>query len=123
VASVQPTDQTNPSSANAQLTQTSAQVVSGQMKLALDNGTKTIGLTNKLEKSITDKFTDVAIQSKETAARNDYQQTIIVDITGKYKQRVSDLAAFLGAKIVPLPQGENLPEADALVIFGTSSVQ
>jgi hypothetical protein len=123
VASVQPVDQNSPSSANAQLTQTSAQVVSNQVQLALDNGTQTIGLTTKLAKTITDKFPDVVIQSKETAARNDYQQTIIIDISGKYEQRVSDLATFLGAKVAPLPQGENLPAADILVIFGKSSVQ
>jgi len=123
VASVQPTDQTLPSSANAQLTQANAQVVSAQMQLALDNGTATIGLTTKLEKSITDKFPDVVIKSKETAARNDYQQTIIIDITGKYKQRISDLATFLGARVATLPQGENSPDADALVIFGKSSVK
>jgi hypothetical protein len=123
VASVQPVDTAVPSSANAQLTQTSIQEVSGQMQLALDNGTQTIGLTTKLAKTITDKFPDVSIKSKESAARNDYQQTIIVDITGKYKQRISDLAEFLGAKIVALPQGESRPDADAVVIFGKSSVQ
>jgi hypothetical protein len=123
VASVQPTDQSLPSSDNAQLTQTSAQVVNAQMQLSLDNGTSTIGLTTKLEKKITDKFPDVVIKSKETAARNDYQQTIIIDITGKYKQRVSDLATFLGAKVATLPQGESSPDADALIIFGKSSVQ
>lgn len=123
VASVQPTDNTVPSSANAQLTQTSAQVVNAQMQLALDNGTQTIGLTTKMAKKISDKFPDVVIKSKETAARNDYQQTIIIDVTGKYKQRISDLAGFLDAKVVALPQGENVPEADALVIFGKSSVQ
>ena len=56
------------------------------------------------------------------AVRNDYQQTIIIDISGKYQQTVSDLAGFLGAKIVSLPQGETKPEADALVIFGKSSI-
>jgi hypothetical protein len=123
VASVQPVDTTVPSSANAQLTQASAQEVNAQMQLALDNGTQTVGLTNKLAKTITDKFPDVVISSKETAARNDYQQTIIVDITGKYEQRISDLATFLGAKVASLPQGEDRPNADALVIFGKSSVQ
>jgi hypothetical protein len=110
-------------STNAELSQTSAQLVSGQMQLVLDNGTQTVGLTTRFEKKITSKFPDVVIKSKEMAVRNDYQQTIIIDISGKYQQTVNDLANFLGAKIVPLPEGETSPEADALIIFGKSSVQ
>lgn len=124
VAAISSIGQTNnPSSANAELTQVSTEVVNSQIELALYNGTPTIGLTNEVEKTITGKFTDVEIKMKETAAKNDYQQTIVVDITGKYKQRVADLASFLEAKVVALPQGEVSPQTDILVILGKSSVQ
>lgn len=123
VASILPSDQSVSSSANAKLVEASAQVVEGQMQLALENGTKTTGLTTKFEKSITDKFPNITIKSKEMAANTNYQQTIIVNISGKYAQNINDLADFLEAKVVPLPIGESTPAADALVIFGKSSVQ
>jgi len=124
VASILPSDQSVSSSANAKLVEASAQVVEGrQMQLALENGTKTAGLTTKFEKSITDKFPNILIKSKEMAANTNYQQTIIVNISGKYSQNISDLTTFLEAKVVPLPIGESTPAADALIIFGKSSVQ
>ena len=122
VTAVLPAENTVPTSANNQLTNISAQKVDSQISLILDNGTKTAGLTNNFEKKITGKFPNVVIKSKETAARQDYQQTIVVDISNRSGQLLNDLATFLEAKIVTLPEGEVKPEADILVIFGKSSV-
>ena len=122
VTAVLPADNSVPTSANNQLTNISVQKVDNQISLVLNNGTKTAGLTNKFEKKITGKFPNVVIKSKETAARQDYQQTIVVDISNRIGQLLNDLATFLEAKIVTLPEGEVKPEADILVIFGKSSV-
>ena len=123
VASVLPTgDQPVAKSSSTQLVQAQAQVVSGQMSVVLMNGTTSLGLTSKMEKLITDKVPEVDIASKDTASRTDYQQTIIVDLSGKYKQRINDLASLLGAKVAQLPSGEARPNSDVLIIFGKSSL-
>jgi hypothetical protein len=123
-ASVLPVESNEiPSSANNALTQSQIEVVdSGLMTIALFNGTKSIGLTNKFEKSIMDKMSDVEIKIKETAANTDYQQTILIDNTGKFKQRTDDLAKLLEAKVTTLPQGEAKPDTDVVIIFGKSSI-
>lgn len=90
--------------------------------VVLYNGTTTTGVTNKIEKTIKGKMADLEIGAKEAAASQDYQQTIIIDLSKKFTDRVSDLATLLGAKVMSLPQGEISPEADILVIVGKSSL-
>lgn len=124
VTAILPNDQNNPASANAELVQVSTEVVdtqeatNNQVEIGLYNGTTTVGLTNKLEKKILDKFPQLNIKLKEKAINTDYQRTIVIDLNGKYKEKAVELADFLEAKVVNLPQGEVSPEADILIIVG-----
>jgi hypothetical protein len=125
VASVLPVDQslTNPASANTELTQSQVQIISGGVAgVALYNGTETVGLTNKLEKTILDKIKDIEIKLKETAIRKDYQRTIVIDLTGKFPAKVEELSKLLDAKVTTLPSGEARPDADVVIILGKSSI-
>lgn len=112
----------NPSSTNAELTQFSTEVVDDQpLRLALYNGTSTSGATTKMENQIKKQFPSFEVVQKDLATNDNYQQTIIVDISGKYKDSVGDLGEFLGAKMSALPSGEVTPEADILIILGNDA--
>jgi hypothetical protein len=114
VASVQTIN--NSTSANQPAPTSAAE--SQSITVALYNGTDSIGLTNKYERDIKSKFANIAVNDKENASRNDYQRTVVVDLSGKGGDTIKNLADFLGAKIVAMPSGESAPESDVLVILG-----
>ncbi len=91
-------------------------------KIVLMNGTKTVGLTTKWEKSILGKIASVDVVDKLTAGQTDYTNTVIVDISGKYKGKVDELKNLFGATVVPAPSGESVPQADILVILGSDAI-
>lgn len=91
-----------------------------QVRVALYNGTQTVGLTNTVEKDLKDKINNVDVVAKQNAGNNTYQKSVVVDLTGgKQKQAAEQLAKVLGASVGPLPEGEEKPEdVDLLVILG-----
>jgi hypothetical protein len=86
--------------------------------LALYNGAKTLGLTYKVEEQLNADFKNVDVSKKEPAAKNDYTQTVVVDVSGKQTQVANDIAKKLSAEVKPLPDGEAKPDTDILVIIG-----
>lgn len=89
------------------------------IRIALYNGSTQTGVLDALEQDIKAAFQNVEVTLKDKAAKNDYQGTIIVDISGKN----SDLAKSLAEKsldgiVGSLPVGEAAPQADILVIAG-----
>lgn len=90
--------------------------------VALYNGTTTTGVTNKIEKIIKEKMSDANTGIKEAAANQDYQQTIVIDLSKKFTDRAGEIASFLEGKVTAMPQGEIAPEVDILVIVGKSSI-
>jgi len=85
-------------------------------KVALYNGTATAGLTNTAETKIKDKLPNVEITLKENAKKNDYSKTVVVDLKGNMGDQAKSIADALGGEVGTLPDGENKPEADILVI-------
>lgn len=64
---------------------------------------------------------DYIINSTDQSAHLDYADTLVLDLSGHYKEAAEKLAAKLGAKVVSnIPGGESTPEADILVITGKS---
>jgi len=94
-----------------------AQVVTKKINVAVYNGTNTSGLATKTADSLSGKFPDVVIVSKNNAKGN-YTKTLVVDLTGNLKSKVAELATFLGGEARSLPDGETKPSADILVIAG-----
>lgn len=93
--------------------------VSMVVRTAIYNGTKTVGLARRAEKSL-EAFsrvkTDVVIKANSA---NDYEQTVVVDLSRKNKDSVENIAEFVGGKVGALPAGEVVPEgADVLIILG-----
>lgn len=90
-------------------------------KVALYNGTTTVGLTNVVEKQLKDNLElgpKIEVVAKENAGQKDYAKTIVIDLTGTRKQLAQAIANILGGEISSLPQGEIPPKADILVILG-----
>jgi hypothetical protein len=88
-------------------------------RVALFNGSKTVGITNLKEKQLMVAFKNIAVVSKDSAKKNDYTQTIVVDITGKSIELSQQMAESLGGIVAGLPNGETAPaDADILVIVG-----
>jgi hypothetical protein len=107
------------------LTQTStpsgsiAPTVSKTLKIVLYNGTQTIGLTNTFEKNYKDKMPNTEVVDKDNSKNNNYDKTIIIDLTSSHKEDIAKLSKSIGADVSSLPAGEVKPQnADILIILG-----
>lgn len=83
------------------------------------NGTNTIGITKTIEKQLMEKGVNIQVVAKENAKKQDYAKTVVVDLTGNQKVIVQGLASILDGEISSLPEGEDKPEADILIILGS----
>jgi hypothetical protein len=91
------------------------------IRIALYNGTATVGLTNKNETEIEGKISNTDVVLKENASKDDYEETLVVDLSGSRKDTADQIAKLLNGKVGSLPSGEKKPEsADILVILGSS---
>ncbi len=95
---------------------------SDEVSVALYNGTKTVGLTKKVETTLlgisSSKYT---VTSKDNAAKDSYTETIVVDLLGKDKALAEKLAGIVKGKVATLPAGEEKPkDASFLIILGSS---
>lgn len=90
------------------------------LKLVIFNGSTTVGVTNVLEKRITEKkIVGLQVVTKGNAVKNDYVKTIVIDLTGGFGDQAKQLASMLSGEVGSLPDGESKPEADVLVIIGS----
>lgn len=88
------------------------------LKIVYYNGTETVGFSGQMEQKVISAFASYQTGSITNAAKRDYRETLIVDLTGTHTQAASDLAVLLGGKVASLPAGEARPDADILVIAG-----
>lgn len=91
------------------------------VKVALYNGTATVGITTIVEKQLKDNLElgpKIEVVAKENAKNKDYTKTIVIDLIGTQKEITQEIANILGGEVSSLPQGEIAPKADILVIAG-----
>lgn len=88
------------------------------INVAIYNGTTTPGLTGTVETKIKDKIANVTITTKENAKVSTYTNTLIVDVSGNKPDQAKAVADAVGGEVGVLPDGENKPSADILVIAG-----
>lgn len=101
--------------------QITAQAVPSVVRVALLNGSTTVGVTNAKERQLTGLYADITVVSKEAAVKNDYEQTVVVDVTGKNAELSGKIATTLGGIVATLPASEIAPtDADILVIVGNN---
>ena len=89
------------------------------VKIALYNGTTTVGMISSLEKELMGKVTNITIADKVNAKKTDYEKTLVIDLSGKKSELAKQLATLLNAQVSKLPAGETAPKnTDLLVIIG-----
>jgi len=89
------------------------------VRVALYNGSTTVGATNATEAKLKAALPNAAIVTKDKAAKSDYTKTVVVDVTGANGTTALSLASTLNGEVATLPEGETAPaDADILVIVG-----
>lgn len=91
----------------------------GNVRVAIYNGSATVGLSNTVETTLKEKTTNTEVVLKESAQKKDYGKTLVIDLTGNRAAAATQLAELLGGEVATeIPEGENKPDADILVIAG-----
>ncbi len=106
------------SSSSAQVEASPKPTSSAKVTVVVYNGTKTVGLAKSKGSEIAADFDQVEIKSTGNATA-DFSETLVVDISGKNKALVSEIAKSLNGKVGSLPTGEVKPTSDILVIIGS----
>ncbi len=90
-----------------------------EASIVLANGTEIEGLTGVVEDKLAEAMPKATIVSKVNAAKNDYEKTIMIDLSGESSVLAVQIADALGVELVDLPEGESVEvEADFLLIVG-----
>lgn len=92
---------------------------SGTARVAIFNGTETKGQAGVIAEKISG-ISDIQVIAK-TNAKNNYAKNIIVDLTGKNDDQIKEISAKINGIVGSLPIGEEKPEADILIIAGSTS--
>jgi len=88
------------------------------LSVAYYNGTTTAGLSAAAEKLVKEAFSTYTATSLSSAAKSDYTQTIVVDISGQHASEAEQVATAVHGVVGALPAGETAPKADLLIISG-----
>lgn len=96
------------------------------VRVVIYNGTKVTGLAGRGKAQLSElpAYSVISIGN----SKGDFAESLVVDLTGKNKDKVSELARVFSAKSGTLPKGETKPNpsnssgqvADILVILGAS---
>lgn len=89
-------------------------------KVAIYNGTDTVGLTLTAEKQLKEEISNIEVVVKENAKKNNYETTIVVVLSKSKEQEAKAIAEALGVQVSSLPEDEIIPDtAEILVILGS----
>jgi hypothetical protein len=93
--------------------------VNNPLKVVLVNGTKTVGVTNTLEQRIKDNnIAGITVVAKTTAKMTNYQNTLVLDLTGKWATQAAQFAGLVGGKVATESAEIKPTDADLMVILG-----
>lgn len=93
------------------------------IKIVLRNGTQTTGLTSKVEPDVKKSLPNASILTKENAAKDDYQSSLVIVLNDNARDEALKLAKDLEASLSALPKEETRPkDADILVILGKDRI-
>lgn len=91
-----------------------------EVTVTLLNGSEKVGVTNSLDDDLVKTFPNIKISQKAAAARSDYSQTLVVDVSGKNFDFATQLSRELGGIVGSLPDGEQPATTDLVVIVGNN---
>ena len=93
--------------------------ITQNLTFALYNGTTDANVFANYDKKLIAAAKNAQIKVKQAAAKTDYTNSLIIDVTGKNKDAINSLVNSLGASVSSLPTGENMPQGvDILIIVG-----
>jgi len=96
-----------------------AQTSNLPVSVAIYNGTTVAGLAKKTETKITQAMKNVTVITETNAAKQDYTQTVVIDLKGNNAATASQIASVLHGTVSSLPSREVKPaNVDVLVILG-----
>lgn len=110
-----PAQETSPAAAESN---PEAEVQKTPVRVAVCNGTNVKGLAATLAEKISAIAGTEIIQ--KTNAVGNYDKTIVIDLTGKNEAMAEKISETLRGETGELPAGEIKPDADILVIGGSS---
>ncbi len=91
------------------------QAALGEVNVALYNGSGNEDRLAEFEEKLNNTFDKAEITVREEAV-NTYDNTLVVDLTGK-NQNIQAVADSLGAQVSELPEGETAPEGAAILVI------
>ncbi|MFZ1721288.1 MAG: LytR C-terminal domain-containing protein [Microgenomates group bacterium] len=89
------------------------------VKVAIYNGTLISGLTRSVQNIVEASEFDVSIVRRENAALQNYESTQIINLGATDEQAQSFVNSLKGT-LGTMPEGEDKPDADILIIVGSS---
>lgn len=100
-------------------TATGSGQIESPLSVVLYNGSTTVGITQEVEERITSSQESVEVLERENA-EGTYEDSLVVDLTGRRAADAQILADLLGGIVSELPDTEASPEAEILIIVGNS---
>jgi hypothetical protein len=98
---------------------TAAAVTPAAVSVAIYNGTTISGLASTAQSKLKAAMADVTVTGTQDA-KNSYQKTVVVDLSGKQGPAATQIANLLGGTVATvLPDGETKPNSDILIILGS----
>ena len=91
--------------------------VEKEIKVAVYNATTTAGYAGRIGNELKSKFPNLQIVDTSNAA-GDYEKTIVIDLTGENSSFANTLAQELSGLVDKLPESEEEPNSDILIILG-----
>ena len=91
---------------------------SQNLKIAVYNGSEIPDASTKTAQSLREKISNVEIVLDTAATRFDYNGIMVVDLSGDKANHAETIAQTVGGKVGDLPEGEDKPDADILIIVG-----
>ena len=85
------------------------------IKIAIYNASKTVGLAASTEARLKSQFNNITVVEKANST-GDYSSNLIIDLSGKRKDLTANIAGFLGGEVDSFPSTEVRPNAEILVI-------
>lgn len=92
------------------------------VNIVLYNGTTINGLTKKTQTILAQTMPNVTVVENTNASKQDYANTVVIDLTGKKSDVAKQLATVLHGTVGTMPATETVPtNADILVILGKNN--
>lgn len=89
-------------------------------KVLLLNGTETAGLTGPVEEDLVAEFDNIEITDRQPAGSKDYNQTYVINVSGKFTDLTSQIADYLGSEQTTLD--EDFDDVDIVVVVGKDKI-